>query len=512
MWLLLCFLHVLHLTKNLGGGTEVEVNEIASAVETALEYNKMQIQASISPSGSAAKSLSPDDTVNDLYWRFMQIEGIAEEYQKHFFGDQATPGPGTSQESEEDFVSDESKHSELGKVTLSLKGTEITENGTSMDLVGMKFELEGNVLSLTERNFLLTSTTSGDITVSADIFYQDTREYKDGDWVSFSSEMTITTSGAEPTFTYELSNLKYKGETMSQADTDRVEKILMGEDPGTVDPGEDDENPASKEELLEFTSSLLSLLGGKETSQPDAFSGDISRDFSVSIDMEANADAKMPKMKTNSPIAIELKFSAPEYQPSLVFNGSLDVYSVEDKKMLTISFNDFGISYVGGSFVADDNIEFDWEEGYSNNESNYTKDGVATVCVNIALAVLSGNTPEGVTVSDNITDIFNGAFSDLTVDSQTTISGVTLQAVKVFDSTDSYVDGSKLSIAVEDDYTLSASMQSGSELSLQTAEISGSDATVSFDEISEGLRKEIMDVYTKYADALGTMLENMPDV
>ena len=217
-------------------------------------------------------------------------------------------------------------------------------------------------------------------------------------------------------------------------------------------------------------------------------------------------------MKTNSPIAIELKFSAPEYQPSLVFNGSLDVYSVEDKKMLTISFNDFGISYVGGSFVADDNIEFDWEEGYSNNESNYTKDSVATVCVNIALAVLSGNTPEGVIVSDNITDIFNGAFSDLTVDSQTTISGVTLQAVKVFDSTDSYVDGSKLSIAVEDDYTLSASMQSGSELSLQTAEISGSDATVSFDEISEGLRKEIMDVYTKYADALGTMLENMPDV
>ena len=512
MRLLLCFLHVLHLTKSRGGGTEVEVNEIASAVETALEYNKMQ--ASISPSGSSAKSLSPDDTVNDLYLRFMQIEGIEEKYWKHFFGDQATPGPGTSQESEEDFVSDESKHPELGKVTLSLQGTEITENGTSMDLVGMKFELDGNVLSLTERNFSLTNTASGDITVSADIFYKDTREYKDGDWVSFSSEMTITTSGTEPTFTYELSNLKYKGETMSQADTDRVEKILMGEDPGTVDPGEDDENPASKEELLEFTSSLLSLLGGDETSQPDAFSGDISRDFSVSIDMEANADAKMPKMKTNSPIAIELKFSAPEYQPSLVFNGSLDVYSVEEppKKMLTISFNDFGISYVGGSFVADDNIEFDWEEGYSGNESNYTRDDVAPVCVNIALAVLSGNTPEGVTVPGNITDIFNGAFSDLTVDSQTTISGVTLQAVKVFDSADSYVDGSELSIAVEDDYTLSASMQSGSELSLQTAEISGSDATVSFDEISEELRKEIMDVYTKYADALGTMLENMPDV
>lgn len=508
MRLLLCFLHVLHLTKSLGGGISTsEVTEVASAVETALEYNKMQIQASISPSDSSAKSLSPDDTVNDLYWRFMQIEGIAEEYQKHFFGDQATPGPGTSQESEEDFVSDESKHPELGKVTLSLKGTEITENGTSMDLVGMKFELDGNVLSLTERNFLLTSTTSGDITVSADIFYQDTREYKDGDWVSFSSEMTITTSGAEPTFTYELSNLKYKGETMSQADTDRVEKILMGEDPGTVDPGEDDENPASKEELLEFTSAFIDDAIGYDSSTENGLvleDASVSRSVNVFLDTQANESA--PGMKTEDPLHVSVGFSKSNPITVITFKGDLDIYSTEPKKMGTIHFADFKVwspDNDESSVLSDGEFYISWEPNYEHNEKYYTQDIVAGMCYAIIMQLMSGQSVDGISTVGNVTDKAEISFEDYQLGDYQ-VADIRINTVKTYDNGRVYQDGSEITVSAIVDseaYSADISIASGSATtSIDSAELSGFSSSASLDDINEELNGKFVEFYEAYSD------------
>ena len=92
MRLLLCFLHVLHLTKNLGGGTETEVNAIASAVGSAIDAFSA-VNETFSSGGSvpvetpvsSLKSFQPNDTFASVYEEFVKTEGVIDGIYEHFF-------------------------------------------------------------------------------------------------------------------------------------------------------------------------------------------------------------------------------------------------------------------------------------------------------------------------------------------------------------------------------------------------------------------------------------------
>ena len=495
MRLLLCFLHVLHLTKSLGGGTEVEVNEIASAVGSAIDAFSA-VSKSL-PGGDTVsanslpslKSFQPNDTFASVYEEFVKTEGVMDGILGHFFdlGEQGMP---TAQKTEEDWTDD--THPEFGNVTFSLKGWKFNDEpggGTSIDKISVKFVSGEDILSVTETNMDFSQVGDA-FTTRVSIAYVDSREYANGDWVRFSTEITTVLNGD---ITYSISDLRYKGQPVSEEDTAKVESILMGENPGTEpEPGIDPEN-----ELAAFTEALLNAIAQAEENPSS-----LTRSFNLNIDVEANAEQQTPKMKTESPIVIEFEPTTEKY----TFNGNLDLYSTTEGtsvRMATIKFTEFEVVPSGGAYQTTDGFSIEWDENYDSdkNVNAYTKETVTPFCVMFAQSALNNQPISGVTKSENTTDTAIVEFANLDVEGYS-ITASRVETVEVFDDRGNYAEGSMLKITATvdgEEYMAGAHMSSGStSVSIQYAAAFGFGGTELI--INEdGILDQMLDVYQTYS-------------
>ena len=507
MRLLLCFLHVLHLTKNLGGGTEVEVNEIASAVGSAIDAFSA-VNETFSSGGSvpvetpvsSLKSFQPNDTFASVYEEFVKTEGVIDGIYEHFFelNDYGIP---ISQKKQDDWTDD--THPEFGNVTFSLKGWTFNDEpggGTSIDKISVKFESGEDTLSVTVSDMTTVSQIDDAVTIRTSMAYEDSREYADGDWVSFSSEMTMGDN-----ITYGISNLRYKGQSVSEEDTAKVESILMGENPGTEpEPGIDPEN-----ELAAFTEALLNAIAQAEENPSS-----LTRSFNLNIDVEANAEQQTPKMKTESPIVIEFEPTTEKY----TFNGNLDLYSTTEGtsvRMATIKFTEFEVVPSGGAYQTTDGFSIEWDENYDSDENvnAYTKETVTPFCVMFAQSALNNQPISGVTKSENTTDTAIVEFANLDVEGYS-ITASRVETVEVFDDRGNYAEGSMLKITATvdgEEYMAGAHMSSGStSVSIQYAAALGFGGTELI--INEdGILDQMLDVYQTYSGLVASAVDSISD-
>ena len=494
MRLLLCFLHVLHLTKNLErGGTETEVNAIASAVGSAIEaFNAVNAtfssggSASVGPVGLSFKAFGPDDTFAGLYGEYIETGGVIAGIYEHFFelNDYGIP---VSQKKQDDWI--DNAHPEFGNVTFSLKGYNVHQEGTSIEEISVKFVSGEDTLSVTETDMYFSQAEDTAI-IRTSIAYEDSREYANGDWVSFSTEITTVLNGD---ITYSISDLRYKGQSVSEEDTAKVESILMGENPGTEpEPGIDPEN-----ELAAFTEALLNAIAQAEENPSS-----LTRSFNLDIDVEANAEQQTPKMKTESPIVIEFEPTTEKY----TFNGNLDLYSTTEGtsvRMATIKFTEFEVVPSGGAYQTTDGFSIEWDENYDSdkNVNAYTKETVTPFCVMFAQSALNNQPISGVTKSENTTDTAIVEFANLDVEGYS-ITASRVETVKVFDDSGNYAEGSMLKITVTvdgEEYLAGAYMSSGSSsASIQSAAASGFGGTELI--INEdGILDQMLNVYQTYS-------------
>lgn len=494
MRLLLCFLHVLHLTKSLGGGTETEVNAIASAVGSAIDAFSA-VNETFSSGGSvpvetpvsSLKSFQPNDTFASVYEEFVKTEGVIDGIYEHFFelNDYGIP---ISQKKQDDWTDD--THPEFGNVTFSLNGWTFNDEpggGTTIDKISVKFVSGEDTLSVTVSD-MTVSQIDDVVTIRTSMAYEDSREYADGDWVSFSSEMTMGDN-----ITYGISNLRYKGQSVSEEDTAKVESILMGENPGTEpEPGIDPEN-----ELAAFTEALLNAIAQAEENPSS-----LTRSFNLNIDVEANAEQQTPKMKTESPIVIEFEPTTGKY----TFNGNLDLYSTTEGtsvRMATIKFTEFEVVPSGGAYQTTDGFSIEWDENYDSdkNVNAYTKETVTPFCVMFAQSALNNKPISGVTKSENTTDTAIVEFANLDVEGYS-ITASRVETVEVFDDRGNYAEGSMLEITATvdgEEYMAGAHMSSGStSVSIQYAVALGFGGTELI--INEdGILDQMLDVYQTYS-------------
>ena len=486
-----------------GGGIEAEANEIASAVGSAIDAFSA-VSKSL-PGGDTVsanslpslKSFQPNDTFASVYEEFVKTEGVMDGILGHFFdlGEQGMP---TAQKTEEDWTDD--THPEFGNVTFSLNGWTFNDEpggGTTIDKISVKFVSGEDTLSVTVSDMTVSQIDDA-VTIRTSMAYEDSREYADGDWVSFSSEMTMGDN-----ITYGISNLRYKGQSVSEEDTAKVESILMGENPGTEpEPGIDPEN-----ELAAFTEALLNAIAQAEENPSS-----LTRSFNLNIDVEANAEQQTPKMKTESPIVIEFEPTTEKY----TFNGNLDLYSTTEGtsvRMATIKFTEFEVVPSDGAYQTNDGFAIEWVDGYASeaNVSSYTKETVTPFCVMFAQSALNNQPISGVTKSENNTDTAIVEFANLDVEGYS-ITASRLEAVKVFDDSGNYAEGSMLKITVTvdgEEYLAGAYMSSGSSsASIQSAAASGFGGTELI--INEdGILDQMLDVYQTYSGLVASAVDSI---
>lgn len=440
-------------------------------------------------SSSSLKSFQPNDTFASVYEEFVKTDGVVVSIQDHFF-ELGEPGMPTAQKTEEDWTDD--THPEFGNVTFSLNGWTFNDEpggGTTIDKISVKFVSGEDILSVTETNMDFSQVGDA-FTTRVSIAYVDSREYANGDWVRFSTEITTVLNGD---ITYSISDLRYKGQPVSEEDTAKVESILMGENPGTEpEPGIDPEN-----ELAAFTEALLNAIAQAEENPST-----LTRSFALNINVEANAEQQTPKMKTESPIVIEFEPITGKY----TFNGNLDLYSTTEGtsvRMATIKFTEFEVVPSSGAYRTNDGFSIEWVEGYASeaNVSSYTKETVTPFCVMFAQSALNNKPISGVTKSENTTDTAIVEFANLDVEGYS-ITASRLEAVKVFDDNGNYAEGSMLKITATvdgEEYLAGAYMSSGSSsASIQSAAASGFGGTKLI--INEdGILDQMLDVYQTYS-------------
>ena len=439
---------------------------------------------------SSLKSFQPNDTFASVYEEFVKTEGVMDGILGHFF-ESNEQGMPTAQKTEKDWTDD--THPEFGNVTFSLNGWTFTDEpggGTSIDKISVKFVSGEDTLSVTVSDMTVSQNDSADTKIKASMSYVDSREYADGAWVNFSYEVTITQDGD---ITYSISDLRYKGQPVSEEDTAKVESILMGENPGTdPEPGIDPEN-----ELVAFTEALLNAIAQAEENPST-----LARSFALNINVEANAEQQTPKMKTESPIVIEFEPTTEKY----TFNGNLDLYSTTEGtsvRMATIKFTEFEVVPSDGAYRTNDGFSIEWDENYDSkvNVNAYTKETVTPFCVMFAQSALNNKPISGVTKSENTTDTALVEFANLDVEGYS-ITASRLEAVKVFDDNGNYAEGSMLKITVTvdgEEYLAGAYMSSGSSsASIQSAAASGFGGTELI--INEdGILDQMLDVYQTYS-------------
>lgn len=500
MRLLLCFLHVLHLTKSLGGGTEVEVNEIASAVGSAIDAFSA-VNETFSSGGSvpvetpvsSLKSFQPNDTFASVYEEFVKTEGVIDGIYEHFFelNDYGIP---ISQKKQDDWTDD--THPEFGNVTFSLNGWTFNDEpggGTTIDKISVKFESGEDILSVTETNMDFSQVGDA-FTTRVSIAYVDSREYANGDWVRFSTEITTVLNGD---ITYSISDLRYKGQPVSEEDTAKVESILMGENPG-IEP--EPEEPISNEELLTFTSTFIDDAVSYGSLGNSLILEDVStlRAVNVSLDLSG--------MKTVTPVNVSVGFSQNDPTIVITFKGDLDIYSTEPKKMGTIHFADFKVwspDNNGSSVLSDGEFDISWEPNYEHNEKYYTQDVVARECYTIIMQLMRGQSVDGVSTVGNVTDKVEISFEDYQLGDYQ-VADIRINTVKTYDNGRVYQDGSEITVSAIVDseaYSADISIASGSVItSIDSAELSGFSSSASLDDINEELNGKFVEFYEAYSD------------
>ena len=240
------------------------------------------------------KSFQPNDTFASVYEEFVKTEGVIDGIYEHFFelNDYGIP---ISQKKQDDWTDD--THPEFGNVTFSLNGWTFNDEpggGTTIDKISVKFESGEDILSVTETNMDFSQVGDA-FTTRVSIAYVDSREYANGDWVRFSTEITTVLNGD---ITYSISDLRYKGQPVSEEDTAKVESILMGENPG-IEP--EPEEPISNEELLTFTSTFIDDAVSYGSLGNSLILEDVStlRAVNVSLDLSG--------MKTVTPVNVSPK-------------------------------------------------------------------------------------------------------------------------------------------------------------------------------------------------------------